>query len=272
MNQEDEQQGQQEQTQEATAPDGLMAQASLAEDKTDVEEGTIPHLVEDSQEIEAEDEDITYERPDWFPDKFWDEKEGPDLENIVKSFTELEKKFHSGDHKAPTEYKTDVLTEAGYDLEDPLVGTFMEWSSKYGVNQAAFDELAGKFSEMAIENGAEMQINLEAEKAALGANGDAIVQSNVQWADGLERKGIISSAEREELNIWGGTAVGQRLMQKVRSMTGDMSKIPIADVAEAGMSDEDFKSYLRASVADPRWKNDPKFQAEIQREAEKRFG
>ena len=31
-----------------------------------------------------EAEDDNYERPDWFPEKFWDEKEGPDLENLTK--------------------------------------------------------------------------------------------------------------------------------------------------------------------------------------------
>ena len=87
----------------------------------------------------------------------------------------------------------------------------------------------------------------------------------------MERKGIISDAERQELNYWGGTAVGQRLMQKVRSLTGDMSKIPIAEVTEAGVSEEDFKAAMRSKMADPRYGPDAKFTRDVELEYQKRY-
>lgn len=274
MSQVDDNQQAQEQPAEAPAPDGLMAATALAEDEAQANEENeaVPHLAEDAEQAEVEDEDGIYERPDWFPEKFWDEKEGPDLEKIVKSYDELQKQFSQGKHKAPDEYDTSVMTEAGYDMEDPVVSTYLDWAQKYGINQAAFDELAGAITQMSIENGAQMQANYEQERKALGSNADEIIKSNINWADGLERKGIISAEEREELNVWGGTAMGQRLMQKVRSMTGDMSQIPIADVAEAGMSEDDFKASIQAKMADPRYGSDMNYTRQVEAEFQKRYG
>ena len=165
-----------------------------------------------------------------------------------------------------------MLTAAGYDMQDPLVQTYGGWAAKYGINQAAFSELAGSISELAMENGAQMEVDTEAERKALGNNADAIIKSNVDWADGLTRKGIISDAEREEINIWGGTAVGQRLMQKVRQMTGDLSRIPIADVAEAGESDEDFKARMSSMMSDNKYGSDPAYTRSVEAEFNKRYG
>jgi len=191
---------------------------------------------------------------------------------MMKSYDELQKQFSQGKHKAPKEYNTEVLTEAGYESNDPVVSTYLDWAQKYGVNQAAFDELASSITGMAGEDMAAVQLDLKQEREALGPNADEILKSNINWADGLERKGIISDAERAELNIWGGSAVGQRLMQKVRSMTGDMSKIPVADVAEAGVSEDDFKRSMQSKMNDSRYGNDPAFTRAVEKEFEQRYG
>ena len=232
MSQDDDNQQTQEQPAEAPAPDGLMAGAALAEDKASDEEESISHLAEDAEQAEVEDEDTIYERPDWFPEKHWDEKEGPDLEGLVKSNLELEKKFHHGHHKAPEngDYDVSVLTEAG----------------------------------------AAMELNYEQERKALGQNADQIIKSNANWCDGLERKGVISAEEREELNIWGGTAIGQKLMQKVRSMTGDMSQIPVAEVAEAGQSKDEFDAEMFALMRDERASDPVWYKANVERRFEQR--
>ena len=86
------------------------------------------------------------------------------------------------------------------------------------------------------------------------------------------RKGVISDEEREELNIWGGTALGQRMMQKVRQMTGDLSKLPIADVAEAGQSKDEFDAEMQTLIADPRYRNDANFRRQVEKRFEKRYG
>ena len=258
-------------TEEVAAPDGLMAAAALEADKVEDEGQTIEHRADAEVEDQPSEEE-TFERPDFIPEKFWDEKEGPDLEKIMKSYDNLEKQFSQGKHKAPKEYNTEVLTEAGYEANDPLVSTYLDWAQKYGVNQAAFDELASSITGMAGEDMAAVELDLQREREALGTNADEIIKSNISWADGLERKGIISEAERAELNIWGGSAVGQRLMQKVRSMTGDMSKIPVAEVADAGLSEDDFKVSMQSKMADPRYGNDAAFTRAVEKEFEQRYG
>ena len=256
---------------EQAAPDGLMASVALEDDKALEEGETIEHRADEEVEGEPTEEE-TFERPDFIPEKFWDDKEGPDLEKMMKSYDELQKQFSQGKHKAPKEYNTEVLTEAGYESNDPVVSTYLDWAQKYGVNQAAFDELASSITGMAGEDMAAVQLDLKQEREALGPNADEILKSNINWADGLERKGIISDAERAELNIWGGSAVGQRLMQKVRSMTGDMSKIPVADVAEAGVSEDDFKRSMQSKMNDSRYGNDPAFTRQVEKEFEQRYG
>ena len=179
--------------------------------------------------------------------------------------------MRGGEHKVPDEYNMDTLTEAGYADDDPIIETYKSWAAKYGINQAAFDELAGQIVEMSSENAAQIQLDVERERKALGQNADAILNSNIQWADGLEKKGVISKEEREELNVWGGSAIGQRLMQKMRGMTGDLSQIPIADVAEAGMSDDDFRRSMQSKMADPRYGTDMKFTRDVEKEFERRY-
>tara|TARA_B100000287_G_scaffold435206_1_gene502407 strand:- start:1127 stop:1957 length:831 start_codon:yes stop_codon:yes gene_type:complete len=271
----DDNQQTQEQPAEAPAPDGLMAQAALAqEEQENVEDEGISHLAQDTEQAAGEDEDEIYERPDWFPAKHWDEKEGPDLEGLVKSNLELEKKFHHGDHKPPADgqYNTDVLTEAGYELDDPVVSTYLEWAQKYGINQEAFSELAGSIGSIAGEAGQQMALDLKAEHQKLGSNADAIIKSNMEWSNGLLTKGVISEEEREELDMWGGSAAGQRLLQKVRSMTGDLSKIPIADVTEAGESEDEFKARMLSLMSEPDYASDRKKQLVVESEYNKRYG
>jgi len=70
MSQVDDNQQTEEQPAEASAPDGLMAAAALAEEQTNENDEAIPHLAEDGQPSEVSDEDEVYERPEWFPGKF----------------------------------------------------------------------------------------------------------------------------------------------------------------------------------------------------------
>ena len=84
-------------------------------------------------------------------------------------------------------------------------------------------------------------------------------------------KGIISEEMREELNFWGGTATGQVLMQKVRAMTGDLARMPVNDVAEAGESKEDFDAKVQDHMKDPRASDPTWYRANVESLFEKRY-
>lgn len=244
---------------ETPEPASLMEGVQSSEPESEVADEAMPHRVEDEKPAKEE-------RPAWLDDKF------AKPEDLAKSYDELQKKFSQGKHKAPDEYSTDVLTEAGYELDDPVVDTYLGWAKKYGVNQEAFDELAGAITQMSGENVAAAEADYKAEHEALGPNANEIIKSNVTWADGLVRKGIVSEDERAELNNWGGTAIGQRLMQKVRTMTGDMSKIPLAPVAEEQLSEADFTVEMQSRMADPRYQSDPAYRQKVENEFNRRYG
>ena len=70
------------------------------------------HEEVESQEDVSDNEPL--DRPDYYPEKFWDE-DGPDVEKLAKSYAELEKKFKSGKHKAPEQYDVSALADQGLD-------------------------------------------------------------------------------------------------------------------------------------------------------------
>jgi hypothetical protein len=91
------------------------------------------------------DDDEPFDRPDYYPEKFWDE-DGPDVEKLAKSYAELEKAFRSGKHKAPEgDYDVSDLVDRGLDLEDPAVEVYQSWAKTYGVSQKALKDFSIKF-------------------------------------------------------------------------------------------------------------------------------
>ena len=75
-------------------------------------------------------------------------------------------------------------------------------------------------------------------------------------------KGIFTDQDYSELEVLGGTAGGQRLMQKLRQMQGEKD-IPVVAIAGNQLDKEE----LFARVADPRYQTDPAFR----RQTEKMF-
>ena len=68
----------------------LKKHKTMESEDNKMEEGINTHQDENTGG-EEEGEGEIYERPDWFPEKFWDEKDGPNIENMAKSINHLEK-------------------------------------------------------------------------------------------------------------------------------------------------------------------------------------
>lgn len=50
--------------------------------------------------IASEDEDTEFVKPEYFPEKFWNDEDGiTDVEGLVKSYREMEKTFHKANIK-----------------------------------------------------------------------------------------------------------------------------------------------------------------------------
>lgn len=255
--------------------EGLMAQAEVeneSENNQQPEEETINHLVDENgqapSEVQTESEDADMERPEWFPEKFWSDEDGPDLENLTKSYNELQKKFSQGKHKAPEKYDTSVLTEANIPEDDELASTYTEWAQKHGISQDAFEELAAQFVNMAGEEANLEKVSYDEELKKLGPNADATIKSMTEWAQGLVRKGVWGEDDFEEFKIMGGTAQGLRALQKVRSFYGDQP-IPV-DVGPAeGLPSKDE---LTAMVGKPEYATDPTYRMKVEKLFEQVYG
>jgi len=256
--------------------EGLMAQAQVedqSEDNQQPEE--ISHIQPeagpqslDEVTLAPEGEDVEFERPEWYPDKFWNDEEGPDLENLAKSYNELQKKFSQGKHKAPEQYDEAVFKDAGIPEDDELYNTYKDWAKDNGISQDAFDTLASKFIELAGGEAEAAKISHDEEYAKLGKNADATIKSMTDWAQGLVRKGVWSEDDFEEFRIMGGTAQGLKALQKVRSYYGDRP-IPV-DLTPVG--DAPSKEELNAMVGDPKYVSDPAFRAKVEKMFERAYG
>jgi hypothetical protein len=261
-------------SEEAQTEEGLLDSAQLESDESQKEPETISHLQEDAQPsveqvtVAEDDEPVEFERPDWYPDKFWNEEEGPDLENLVKSYNELQKKFSRGEHKTPESYDDKMFSDAGVSQDDELLNTYKAWAKENGISQAAFNELAEKFISMSGQQQEMAQVSYQEEYKKLGPNADKTIKSMTEWAQGLVRKGIWGQDDFEEFKIMGGTAQGIRALQKIRSYYGDQS-VPV-DVGPAeGMPS---KEELNAMVGKPEYQSDPAYRAKVEKLFEAVYG
>ena len=249
---------------EAVAPEIGMGALVGEESKNESnEEGTTepnPHLEADAEPQGDDPDDVEFVQPEWLPDKFWDTEIGVQTEKLAKSFAELEKKFSRGDHKAPKEYDTKFL---GEDIpeDDEMLNNYMDMAKRYGFSQDDFQGLAQQFIDGANQKVMDQNEYIKEQRQLLGKNAEALVKSNITWAEGLINKGIINKGEFELLDKLGGSADGTRLMRKLRNLSGEQ-EIPIPSLDGERKTKEELQSY----VADPRWRDDPVWRAQKEKE------
>lgn len=255
-------------TEEST---GLLDGATPESEETSAEEN--PQKVEidhrDPEELKAkeefalseEEDDEPLERPDWWPENFWNgDEDAPDLEGIAKSWMDLRKQISQGKHKAPKDGQYDTSAFGETPEDDPLRNHVMDWASKYGVSQAALDDLVGEVVEMNMNTAQAEQVNLESERKALGPNADARINGVVKWASNLVNKGIWGEDDFEEFKVMGGTAKGIAALEKVIASTE--GRVPTETIPVEGAPSKDE---LYQMVADPRYQNDPSYRAKVEK-------
>jgi hypothetical protein len=245
--------------------EGLLAEAQVeSDDNQQQTEEAISHVKPDGETVssDAVASEETTEKPEWLPEKF---NSGEDL---AKAYSELQKKFSQGKHKAPEQYDESVFADAGIPEDDELYSTYKNWAKENGISQSAFDELAGKFISMAGEETAAAEVSYKEEYEKLGNNADAVIKSMTDWASSLVRKGVWSQDDFDEFKIMGGTAQGLRALQKVRSYYGD-KQIPV-DVAP--LAGAPSKEELMAMVGKPEYQTDPAYRIKVEKMFEQAFG
>ena len=251
--------------QEEQQSTGLMAEEAQnieSEEKNAEEEG-ISHIQNEETGAEEElAEGEIYERPDWFPEKFWDEKEGPNIENMAKSITHLEKKLGE---TAPDQYD---LSEVKVDPEDAVVQAVLKFGKEKQLSNKSITGLINEVIEITGGVQEEEEIDLSREREKLGVNAQEIIQSNINWSKKLVSDGIFTTDDYKELEILGGTAEGQRVMQKIRGLINGKQDMPTVAI----QGDLPDKDELRAMVADPRYNTDPTYRKSVEKEYERVYG
>jgi hypothetical protein len=207
-------------------------------------------------EPEAKADNERIDRPDYYPEKFWNE-DGPDVEKLAKSYAELEKAFKSGKHKAPEgDYNVDNLVEQGLDLEDPTVQAYQDWAKKYGVSQQAFEELAGNILAMTGEQEQALEYNRQEEMKKLGDR----AQEKISYLERHIMKAGLGDNERQALAMGLDNADAINAMVKfIQGYTNE--NIPTQQVVDTGdMTREDLSTAIR----DPRWNTDPAWRTKME--------
>ena len=256
-----------DQVQEEQQTEGLMGNVPSEEPKTpDPNETVVAHKEEEKpQEAETKEETKVLEKPDYVEDKFWDPERGVKTEELSNSYSELQKQFSMGKHKAPKEYDLSALEDV--DDEDPLKEYFVDWAKENKPTQGAFDNLVNKFKELSQAQEEEDSINIEEETAKLGPNAQQIIEGAKKWAQGLKAKGVFSDEDFEEFKIFAATANGINAINKIRKYYGEQT-IPTAPVDIDGMPSNEE---LYDLVADPKYKTDAAFRRKVEAQFARAF-
>lgn len=243
-----------EATNEAIEP--TLLNVSQAESEEPAQEAPIP-LHEDSEPMVADEEDTPLERPDYYPEKFWDE-DGPDVEKLAKSYAELEKQFKQGKHKAPDEYDLSSLEDAGLYADDEVMDIYKAWAKDNGISQKAFEDLAQSVLGTAQQEQEIAEINHQEEMNKLGER----AQEKIQMAERLLLKAPLTNNEREAMAMSLNSADAINAFLKYhQAITNE--NIPIQSAPSAPeMTRED----LEAAISDPRWTTDTAWRTKIERQ------
>ena len=255
------QEQQTEEVVEEQQPSGLMAQEKQNMESEEAKEEGINTHQDENIGAEEEGEGEIYERPDWFPEKFWHEKDGPNIENMAKSLNSLEKKLGE---TAPSSYD---ISELAVDPEDPVVKTFLEFGKEKQLSQKSVTGLINKVLELTGGMEQEAELDVQKEKEKIGPNAPEIIQSNIRWNEKLLKDGIFTQEDYNEIEMLGGTAEGIRVIQKLRGMIGEQ-EIPTISIPGSRPD----KAELQAMVADPKYATDPVYRKKVEKAFQEAYG
>ena len=259
----------QEQVLEKPNAEGLLGDTPLSEEtkKTDPNETVVPHKEDEKAEDKTyeNEKEVKLERPDYIEDKFWDPKDGVKVEELSNSYSELQKQFSMGKHKAPKEY--DVSSLEDVEDGDELKQYFVDWAKENKPTQAAFDNLVNKFKELSVQQEEADSINIDEETAKLGPNAPQIIDGIKKWGQGLVAKGVWSDEDFDEFKVFAATSSGINALNKIRKYYGEQT-IPTAPIDVDGQPSNDE---LYDLVADPKYKSDPNFRRKVEQQFARAF-
>ncbi len=248
-------------------------QESLLSVAPEVEQGAEPEAMPHMEGDVAEPVESDFEwgdRPDFMEglDQFWSSDDGPDLEGLAKSYSELRSKMSSGKHKAPKDGKYDISSLEGVSDDDPLLSSFTAFAKDNGLSQDQFDQITGMYLQNMGEMLENVEVDVQREMDKLGKNADKVIQSTSQWLGKLQSSGVLTAEETEAVVNAAQSADVVKALNKIRDSYGEKS-IPSIGIQESGSMS---RSDLDAMVADPRYGKDMHYTQGVEQKFMEFFG
>ena len=224
----------------------------------------------DEGTTDEQEEDHEWVRPDFWPEQFWDDKEGPDVEKLAKSYQELRTKMSQGKHKPPADgkYDTTIFKNAGVSEDDDLLNKYITKSKELGISQESFEEFAKIYMEEMGQVLDNVATNRTEEIKKLGPKANDILKANNVWLGKLSRT-VLNESELSAITKASTSAAFVSALNKIRQASGEQA-IPVdaGAVSEGAPSKDD----LYAMVGDPRYGKDMVFTRNVENMFVKAFG
>jgi len=179
--------------------------------------------------------------PENMPGKFVGEDGIPDFEGLVKSYNELESKFH-----APDKYEFNVPEGTSNELfqgekpeDDPLFKAVVEVAKENKMTQGQLDAMVSAYIDF---YGDMTTTNKDEELKALGGDGPKMITEVGQFC-----KAHLNEEEMALAKAFTTTAVGVSLLHKMVSMASKTMSVPKGEVAkvDSGLTEEELKAIMK---------------------------
>ena len=262
-----------ENTESTTEESGSLLNPGAAEkEELNPEESAISHMADEQADIVAqEDEEIDWgERPDYIPEQFWSDTDGPDLEGMAKAYNEMRTKMSQGKHKAPKDGKYDIaqLKEQGVADDDPLLSQFTNFATENGLSQDQFDQITAMYAAQMADMTENIEYDRQQEMQKLGPKADKIISGLDSWLSKLGNSGTLSPEEVDAVASAANNANYIKALNKIRASYGEQT-IPDVSVQEGTNY---TKADLDAMIADPRYGKDMAYTQGVERKFMEFFG
>ena len=222
-----------------------------------------------SEEPASEPTSTSGSRPDWLPEKYWDdEKAEANVKSIVDALAgtqtalrnkkeelrkEVEAELKADTPPEPDSYKSDPTEwelpdgkQFQFAENDPLVGGVKQWAHRNGISQKAFNELLGTYAKVSVAT----QPDRQTEMAALGEK----AEDRLKRLGSLAGKALGDEAELAEFAQMTMTARQVAVLEKLIDIGKQSGPQNFEVDGETMMTTEEELHRLMAS--DAYWKRD----------------
>lgn len=214
-------------------------------------------------------------RPADLPEQFWDgDKATIKADALVKAWKDSRDhiKQLSATQNVPEtadKYAFNKPEKLTRDIpkDDPALTLFNKAAHHAKLSQTQYDALAGHFL-MGIDAMVPPALDLAAEKAKLGPNGDAVIQQVASIGDQFVKSGLWSKDEYDEIIVMGSTAQGIKALHKLFTHYGE-KPIPLEGAHVEGLPSMEE---LYDLVATEKYQSDPAERARVDALFEKVVG